>query len=104
MLLIVATEMSKQEFSPRPFLRNAKCFLLVATYWEISCSFGLRKLMFSWYQYLIVGLVFSHLGFWSGDLFLIAPYPDLCQLVPFFHHNANSFLIDLSIIMQIVFS
>ena len=28
--------------------------------------------MFSWYQYLIVGLVFSHLGFWSGNLFLTA--------------------------------
>ena len=37
--------------------------------------------MFSWYKYLIVGLVFSHLGFWSGSLFLIAPFPDLCLLV-----------------------
>ena len=26
--------------------------------------------------------VFSHLGFWSGNLFLIAPFPDLCLLVP----------------------
>ena len=26
--------------------------------------------MFSWYKYLIVSLVFSHLGFWSGSLFL----------------------------------
>ena len=40
--------------------------------------------MFSWYKYLIVNLVFSHLGFWSGNLFLIAPFPDLCLLVPFF--------------------
>ena len=39
--------------------------------------------MFSWYKYLIVGLVFSHLGFWSGSLFLIAPFPDLCLLVLF---------------------
>ena len=39
---------------------------------------------FSWYQYLIVGLVFSHLGFWSGKLLLIAPFPDLCLLVPRF--------------------
>ena len=38
--------------------------------------------MFSWYKYLIVSLVFSHLGFWSGNLFLIAPFPDLCLLVP----------------------
>ena len=39
--------------------------------------------MFSWYKYLIVGLVFSRLGFWSGNLFLIAPFPDLCLLLPF---------------------
>ena len=52
---------------------------------------GFRKIaahsaydMFSWYKYLIVGLVFSRLGFWSGNLFLIAPFPDLCLLVPFY--------------------
>ena len=32
--------------------------------------------------YLIVSLFFSHLGFWSGNPFLIAPFPDLCLLVP----------------------
>ena len=53
----------------------------MATYWENSCSFGLRYV--SWYKYLIVSLVFSHLGFWTGNLFLIAPFPDLCLLVPF---------------------
>ena len=54
----------------------------MATYWENSCSLGLRYV--SWYKYLIVSLVFSHLGFWSGNLFLIAPFPDLCLLVPFY--------------------
>ena len=39
--------------------------------------------MFSLYKYLIVSLFFSHLGFWSGNLFLTAPFPDLCLLVPF---------------------
>ena len=53
----------------------------MATYWGNSCSFGLRYV--SWYKCLIVSLVFSHLGFWSGNLFLIAPFPDLCLLVPF---------------------
>ena len=53
----------------------------MANYWENSCSFGLRYV--SWYKCLIVSLVFSHLGFWSGNLFLIAPFPDLCLLVPF---------------------
>ena len=57
----------------------------MATYWENSCSFGLRYV--SWYKYLIVSLVFSHLGFWSGNLFLIAPFPDLCLLVPFRNIN-----------------
>ena len=53
----------------------------MATYWENSCSFGLRYV--SWYKCLIVSLFFSHLGFWSGNLFLIAPFPDLCLLVHF---------------------
>ena len=44
---------------------------------------GIAGLNVSWYKYLIVSLVFSHLGFWSGNLFLIAPFPDLCLLVPF---------------------
>ena len=35
-------------------------------------------------KYLIVNLVFSYLGFWSENLFLIAPFPDLCLLVPYF--------------------
>ena len=39
--------------------------------------------MFPWYKYLIVSLFFSHLGFWSGSLFLSAPFPDLCLLVLF---------------------
>ena len=39
--------------------------------------------MFHGIKYLIVSLVFSHLGFWSGNLFLIAPFPDLCLLEPF---------------------
>ena len=64
----------------------------MATYWENSCSFGLRYV--SWYKYLIVGLVFSHLGFWSGNLFLIAPFPDLCLLVPFRNCTAR-FVSDL---------
>ena len=41
--------------------------------------------MFSWYKYLIVSLVFSHLVFLSGNHFLIAPFPDLCLLVPFYN-------------------
>ena len=28
---------------------------------------------------------FSHLGFWSGNLFVIPPVPDHCLLLPFHH-------------------
>ena len=45
--------------------------------------------MFSWYKYLIVNLVFSHLGFWSGNLFLIARFPDLCLLVLFLREGLS---------------
>ena len=48
--------------------------------------------MFSWYQYLIVGLVFSHLGFWSGNVFLIALFPDLCLLVPSYMIEVNDYI------------
>ena len=41
----------------------------------------IRLTMFSSYKYLIINLVFSHLGFWSGNLFPIASFPDLCLLV-----------------------
>ena len=56
----------------------------MATYWGgggVGCSFGLRCV--SWCGCLVVGLVFSRLGFWGGGLLLIAPFPDLCLLVPF---------------------
>ena len=60
-------------------------FLVKVTEWppilENSCSFNLRYV--SWYKYLIVSLIFFHLGFWSGNLYLIALFPDLCLLVPF---------------------
>ena len=41
--------------------------------------------MFSEYKYLIVNLAFSHLGFWSGDFFLIAPFPERPLFVPFWY-------------------
>ena len=52
--------------------------------------------MFSWYKYLIVSLVFSHLGFWSGSLFLIAPFPDLCLLVLFSYVNEFRFSVNFA--------
>ena len=53
--------------------------------------------MFSWYKYLIVSLVFSHLGFWSGSLFLIAAFPDHCLLVLFSTENVQFLQVNLKI-------
>ena len=57
--------------------------------------------MFSWYQYLIVALDFSQLGFWNGNLFLIAPFPDLCLLVPLYLFILFKSAIKYTIIIQI---
>ena len=51
--------------------------------------------MFHGIKYLIVSLVFSHLGFWSGNLFLIAPFPDLCLLVPFSRIVLESYVVEV---------
>ena len=53
----------------------------MATYWEITAHSAYD--LFSLDKYLIVNLVFFHLGFWSVNFFLIAPFPDHCLLVPF---------------------
>ena len=65
----------------------------MATYKEIAAHSAYE--MFSWYQYPIVGLVFSYLGFWIGNRFLIAPFPDLCLLVPF-HGMITKFILVFS--------
>ena len=61
--------------------------------------------MFSWYKYLIVNLVFSHLGFWSGNHFLFAPFPDLCLLVTLCYIRvANTkALISCAVTAQLIF-
>ena len=33
--------------------------------------------------FLSTSTLLTHLGFWSGNFFLIAPFPDHCLLVPF---------------------
>ena len=54
--------------------------------------------IFSWYKYLIVNLVFPTSVFWSGNLFLIAPFPDLCLLVPCYAFVRNN-VMNMSIIV-----
>ena len=46
----------------------------MATYWENSCSFGLRYIFMV--QARDCYFSFSHFGFWSGHLFLIALFPE----------------------------
>ena len=59
----------------------------MATYWEIAAHSAYD--MFSWYKCLIINSVISHLDFWSGIFFLIAPFPDLCLLVPFYQRSRH---------------
>ena len=67
-------------------------FLVKVTEWPPIGKIAAHSayVMFSWYKYLVVGLVFSHLGFWSGSLFLIAPFPDLCLLVLFYNKHSEA--------------
>ena len=69
-------------------------FLVKVTEWPPIGKIAAHSayVMFSWYKYLIVSLVFSHLGFWSGSLFLLAPFPDLCLLVLFCFRSLRSLL------------
>ena len=46
----------------------------MAACWEIASHWAYY--IFSKYKYLIVNLVFFHLCIWSGNFFLIAPFPD----------------------------
>ena len=55
---------------------------LVATYKEITTHSVYNVLRYN-NKYMIVNLVSSHLGFWNGNFFLIAPFPDHCLLLPF---------------------
>ena len=51
----------------------------MATYWENSCI--------RFHKYLI-----ANLGFWSGNLFLVAPFPDHCLLLPLYIIHSASIL------------
>ena len=77
-------------------------FLVKVTEWPPTGKIAAHSAyeMFSWYKYLIVSLVFSHLGFWSGSLFLIAPFPDLCLLVLFFLPGNSVIWITVSFYMN----
>ena len=60
----------------------------MTAYWEIVAHTAydmLYCLPFSQYKSLSVTLVFPHLGFWSGNFFPIAPFPDHCLLLHLFN-------------------
>ena len=60
----------------------------MVAFWEIAAHSAYD--MFSYFKYPIVNLVFSHLGFWSGNFFLIARFSDHCLLEPFHHTSLPS--------------
>ena len=51
------------------------------TEWKIAAHSAYD--MLSKYKYLIVNLIFSHLGVWCGNFFLVAHFPGDCLLVPY---------------------
>ena len=53
----------------------------MAAHWEIAANSAYD--MFSKYKYLIVNLVFPISVLWSGNIFLIVPFPDHCLFVHF---------------------
>ena len=69
-------------------------FLVKLTEWPPIGKIAAHSVydMFHGINYLIISLFFSHLGFWSGNLFLIAPFPDLCLLVPISQFTLHSCL------------
>ena len=54
----------------------------MAAFWEIAAH-SAYDMFCKTYKYIIVNLVFPRLGFWSGNFFLIAPFPDHCPPVPY---------------------
>ena len=48
----------------------------MTAFWEIAAH--------SAYDMLYKYMVFSNLGFWSGNFILIATFPDRCPLVPLY--------------------
>ena len=52
----------------------------MAAYWEIAAHSAYNMILV---QVSNCQFSFSHFGFWSGNFFLTAPFPDHCLLVPF---------------------
>ena len=70
-------------------LRYVFIFLVKVTEWRPIGKIAAHSAyeMFLWYKYLIVSLVFLISVFGVGIFFLIAPFPDLCLLVPLFTYK-----------------
>ena len=49
----------------------------MAAYWELAAHSATDMFSKYMYKYLIVNFCFAHLGFWSGNFFLITPFPGL---------------------------
>ena len=70
----------------------------MATYWEIAAHSAYDMLYK--YKNLIVNFLFSHLGFWGGNFFLIVPFPDHCLLVPLYSKISLLFLFYFCIVFH----
>ena len=52
----------------------------MAAYWGIAAHLAYDVL--SWNKYNVPKCIFPSHGLWSGNLFLIVPFPDHCLLFP----------------------
>ena len=64
---------------PKKSHRTSSIVQIIFSFWPFEISEGIRR-----NQKLIIGLDSFSNQSWSGNLFLIAPFPDLCLLVPFY--------------------
>ena len=59
-------------------------FIIIIIYYKVDLHYCFIYDMFHGIKYLIVSMVFPTSVFGVGIFFLIAPFPDLCLLVPFY--------------------
>ena len=53
----------------------------MSAYWEIATD-SVNDMFLSTNNFFS-NCFFSYLGYWSGNFFMIAPFPDHCLLLPF---------------------
>ena len=74
----------------------------MAAYWEIAAHSAYD--MFSKYKYLTINSVFSHLGVWFENFFLIVPFFEHCLLLHIYSFCRTSSLLTVYIVFFYCFT